>query len=296
MCGTYSITCPGVWLCTNGYMEATIKTLGYFFKTGAMEPKFPALCHDQFLMEGYFKSIKCISELEQVLAAESIEITLWQNGRRLAYYIGQLADVMHPPMPKISCFHNVNVQILMNTSQAFPGIIAPKLEISARAVIQDRKCSKDTCSMTGSSSHSVLIPNLQKSSAGKDTPHCNDEISKNLDHRRQQPVCHSKVYGSQVGKPTSGNTLLAASIGQTNDRCLSSKDSIFSRNESRLQSRRISSCSSSNTTNSYGISSESSLSKCSHSFSNPLDTEEHQRHCNICLSYKKAFDPLATTF
>ncbi|XP_055902719.1 uncharacterized protein LOC129938916 isoform X2 [Eupeodes corollae] len=290
MCGTYSITCPGVWLCTNGYMEATIKTLGYFFKTGAMEPRFPALCHDQFLMEGYFKSIKCISELEQVLAAESIEITLWQNGRRLAYFVGQLADVMHPPMPKLSCFHNVNVQILMNTSQAFPGIIAPKMEISARAVIQDRKCSKDTCSMAGSGNHSVLIPKLQRPVA-KNTPHCTDEVAKNLDHRRQQPVCHSKIYDSQVGKPASGN-ISAASIDKTNDRCLSSKDSIFSRNESSLhQSRRISSCSSS-TSNSFGIPSVSSLSKCSHSFSNPLDTEEHQKHCNICLSYRKAFNHL----
>lgn len=71
-------------------------------------------------MEGYFKSVNSLPELEKVLADESVEITLWQNGRRLAYFHGKLADVMHPPLPKFTCFHNVNVQILMKPSTSFP--------------------------------------------------------------------------------------------------------------------------------------------------------------------------------
>lgn len=117
------ITCPGVWVCSHGYLEATIKTLGYFFRTGAMEPRFPLLCHDQFTMEGYFKSVGSMEELEKVLAAEQVEITLWQNGRRLAHFLGKLSDVMQQPnLPKLSCMHNVNVQLLLKPSPSFPVI------------------------------------------------------------------------------------------------------------------------------------------------------------------------------
>ncbi|XP_037934903.1 uncharacterized protein LOC119669172 [Teleopsis dalmanni] len=127
----HAVTCPGVWLCTHGYIEVTIKTLGYYFRTGAMEPRFPLLCHDKFIMQGYFNTVNSMEDLERVLAAEETKFTLWQNGRRLAYYHGNLSDFMRPGIPRLICKHKIDVNLLTKTTKAFPGIISPKIEISA---------------------------------------------------------------------------------------------------------------------------------------------------------------------
>lgn len=71
-------------------------------------------------MDGYFKSVGSLSGLERVLAAEQMEITLWQNGRRMAFFLGKLEDVMHSDIPKLSCEHNINVQLLMKATPVFP--------------------------------------------------------------------------------------------------------------------------------------------------------------------------------
>ncbi|XP_043648264.1 uncharacterized protein LOC122616774 [Drosophila teissieri] len=148
----HALTCPGVWLCSHGYLEATIKTLGYYFRTGPMEPRFPMLCHDQFTMEGYFKSVGCLEDMHELLKAEQLEITVWQNGRRLAYFVGSLSDVMQPTFPRLSCAHSSNVQLLMKATPAFPGILAPKVELSAQLTTQDRK---KVCSCSSSREYSV---------------------------------------------------------------------------------------------------------------------------------------------
>lgn len=101
-------------------MEVSLKSLGYFFRTGALEPYFPLLCHDNFKMEGYFKNAANIAQLINNLTQETIEITLWQNGRRLAYYQGVIMDLLQYSEPKLQCPHVNTRQLLMKTTPAFP--------------------------------------------------------------------------------------------------------------------------------------------------------------------------------
>ncbi|XP_037719091.1 uncharacterized protein LOC119553052 isoform X1 [Drosophila subpulchrella] len=252
----HALTCPGVWLCSHGFLEATVKTLGYYFRTGAMEPRFPMLCHDQFTMEGYFKNVGCLEDMHQLLKAEQLEITVWQNGRRLAYFVGSLSDVMQPTVPRLSCAHSSNVQLLMKATPAFPGILAPKVELSAQLTTQDRRrgCS---CS------------SFREESAPPVNRHVESRCLEHLDQRRkQQTVCHGRK----------SNCCPSASYAGWRG---------ASPEEQTQQERRLSTCSS--TTQLSSLSQSSSLTQCSHlsSCSNPLD--DHHSSCDICQAYRRMF-------
>lgn len=262
----HAVTCPGVWLCSHGYLEVTIKTLGYYFRTGAMDPRFPLLCHDQFVMEGYFRGVESLEEMKDLLNTEQLEITLWQNGRRLAYYVGKLAQVMQPTLPRLSCAHTTNVQLLMKATPAFPGILAPKVELSAQLATEDRqqKCSQSleeksrrwekSCSSCQSQkakqTSKLLDPDAQRLEAGR---------------RKQQKVCHSK------SRTTCSCTTTSTPSAMTN------------------QERRLSNCSSLLSSNSQTLSQMSSiLSDCSHCRT-PRNADEHQQCCDICQAYRQMF-------
>ncbi|XP_034481583.1 uncharacterized protein LOC117787224 [Drosophila innubila] len=246
----HALTCPGVWLCSHGYLEATIKTLGYYFRTGAMEPRFPMLCHDQFTMEGYFRSVNSLEKMREMLNAEQLEITLWQNGRRLAYYIGRLSDVMQPSVPRLSCAHNDNVQLLMKATPAFPGILAPKVELSAELNGRDKQ-------------HNCCHVDLQRPLSNR---HVESRCLSRLEMpRKQQTVCHAKQSSCWPSSPSFS----------------------YSNSNSSQQQRRLSTCSSS--TQLSGESQHSSLTQCSHS-SALSGAAEHQSRCHICQAYSRLFD------
>ncbi|KAH8261608.1 hypothetical protein KR044_012288 [Drosophila immigrans] len=247
----HALTCPGVWLCSHGYLEATIKTLGYYFRTGAMEPRFPMLCHDQFTMEGYFKNVDSLEKMREMLNAEQLEITLWQNGRRLAYYIGRLSDVMQPPIPRLSCAHDHNVQLLMKGTPAFPGILAPKVELSAELQAQDKQ------------RHSCHI-DLQRPLSNR---HVESRCLSRLElPRKQQVVCHAKQSNCW---PSSASCSYSTSPG----------------------SRRLSTCSNSTqlSADSQAFSQHSSSTQCSHSMDTIGGAAEHQSSCHICQAYSRLF-------
>ncbi|EDV97586.1 spermatogenesis associated 6-like protein [Drosophila grimshawi] len=247
----HAVTCPGVWLCSHGYLEATLKTLGYYFRTGAMEPRFPMLCHDQFTMEGYFRRVDSMQQMRELLNAEQLEITLWQNGRRLAYYVGSLSDVMQPPIPRLSCAHSDNVQLLMKATSAFPGIIAPKVELSAVLSTKDKQ--RSCCQV-----------DLQRPLGNR---HVESRCLSRLERPRkqQQPVCHSK-----------------------RSNCWPNSSSCSYANSSEQLERRLSTCSSSTqlSTQSQTLSQHSHGTQCSLSGA----AAEHQSSCHICLAYRRLFE------
>ncbi|KAM8708084.1 hypothetical protein ACLKA7_015111 [Drosophila subpalustris] len=252
----HALTCPGVWLCSHGYLEATIKTLGYYFRTGAMEPRFPMLCHDNFTMEGYFRSVDSLERMREMLNNEQLEITLWQNGRRLAYYIGRLSDVMQPSVPRLSCAHNDNVQLLMKATPAFPGILAPKVELSAVLNTRDKQ-------------HNCCKVDLQRPVSNRHVEsHC---LSRLEMPRKQQTVCHAKQSNCWPSSP---------SFSYSNSNTSSSQ-----------QQRRLSTCSSSTqlSLESQAPSQHSSLTQCSPS-SAVSGAAEHQSRCHICQAYSRLFD------
>ncbi|XP_026848004.1 uncharacterized protein LOC113566471 [Drosophila persimilis] len=260
----HALTCPGVWLCSHGYLEVTIKTLGYYFRTGAMEPRFPMLCHDQFKMEGYFKSVGSLEEMHELLRAEQLQITIWQNGRRLAYFLGSLSDVMQPTVPRLSCAHSSNVQLLMKATPAFPGILAPKVELSAQMTTQDRQkgCS---CSSLNSRRRPKedWRPPVNR--------HVESRCTSRVEHpRKQQTVCHAKKSNCDHG-------------------ACSYSGSASPEQQQQQNRRRLSTCSSS--TQISSVSQSSSLTHGSHSFccnsSDPAD--DHESSCDICQAYRRIF-------
>ncbi|KAH8419529.1 hypothetical protein KR222_004604 [Zaprionus bogoriensis] len=248
----HALTCPGVWLCSHGYLEVTIKTLGYYFRTGAMEPRFPMLCHDQFTMEGYFRQVDSLEQMRQMLNAEQLEITLWQNGRRLAYYIGRLSDVMQAPVPRPSCEHSANVQLLMKATTAFPGILAPKAELSAELRAEDKQCGA-RCSKV----------DLQRPLSNR---HVESRCLSRLElPRKQQAVCHARQSNCCASSP-----------------CRSRSYSPIAQ-----QQRRLSCCSSSTqlSTQSQTSAGQDSCGTCCTSAIS--DALEHQRSCHICQAYSR---------
>ncbi|XP_073840585.1 spermatogenesis associated 6-like protein [Musca autumnalis] len=274
-----AVTCPGVWLCSHGYLEVTIKTLGYFFRTGAMEPYFPLLCHDIFKMEGYFKNTPSIASLISQMQTESLEITLWQSGRRLAYYQGSLMDLLQIAEPKLHCPHNNTKQLLMKTTTAFPGIIAPKVELTADFFVKDKifnvgnlneelksfthharkplsglaqKSMKHNCNIKAHCYQRPCIINAE--------PY--DELSVCNGPRKQKPVCHARDFPGKSTKPF---------------------EPIFKTNSRRVSV--VSNCSSNNTLTSAGIydlTQDQSLEMA------------HIQHghgdcCELCRQYKEVF-------
>lgn len=223
---SFQISCPGVWLCPSGYVEITLKTLGYFFKTGPMEPKFPLLAHESFAMEGFFKSVKTLEDLEKAIASELIEIAIWQTGRRLAYYKGSLGRILQSVASHTDCVHilrfgsciqkQIVVQLLMNPSRNFPvswkghhyiiiikcsepflnissnfltyfqGVLAPKIEISGRATV--RNPGQIYSGYHRDPSEIPLnLPPVEK----EEIPH-EERHSQIKSLKRQRPVCHAK--------------------------------------------------------------------------------------------------------
>lgn len=223
-----------------------------------MEPRFPMLCHDQFTMEGYFRSVNSLEMMREMLNAEQLEITLWQNGRRLAYYIGRLSDVMQPPVPRLSCAHNDNVQLLMKATPAFPGILAPKVELSAELNTRDKQ------------QHCCKV-DLQRPLSNR---HVESRCLSRLEMpRKQQTVCHAKQSNCWPSSPICSNSN-------------SNSNTTFSQ-----QHRRLSTCSNSTQLSgeSQTLSLRSSLTQCSHS-SDFSGAAEHQSRCHICQAYSRLFD------
>lgn len=215
-----------------------------------MEPRFPMLCHDHFTMEGYFKHVDSLEKMREMLNSEQLEITLWQNGRRLAYYIGRLSDVMQPPIPRLSCDHSANVQLLMKATTAFPGILAPKVELSADLRVKDKKRG-DCCKV-----------DLQRPLNNR---HTESRCMSSLDlPRKQQPVCHAKQSNCGAISPT---------FSYLQQRRLSTCSS-----STQLSSQ------------SQALSQDSCLTHCSHSYPSSIsDAIEHQSTCHICQAYRRLF-------
>ncbi|XP_068150083.1 spermatogenesis associated 6-like protein [Drosophila tropicalis] len=270
----HALTCPGVWLCSHGYLEATVKTLGYYFRTGAMEPRFPMLCHDQFTMEGYFKGVSSMEDMQELLRSERLEITLWQNGRRLAYFVGRLSDVMHPTFPRLTCEHSANVQLLMKATPAFPGILAPKVELSAQMSTQ-----KGTCPSCSPMRERIEI---ERPAANRHVQsQCFSQLE--LPARKQQTVCHAKRSNCSLGCSYSPLTATRKSCSNSQSEAITT-----------TSKRRLSTCSGSTQLSSLSEISSTSCSSspstnCTHASFSLWEADDHQSSCDICQAYRRMF-------
>lgn len=170
-----AVTCPGVWLCPYGRAELTFRTMGYYFKTNAVDARFPLLFHEKFHIEGFYHDgVESLGRLEMRLACERVDIALYQRGTRLAFFTGQLGTLLR-------CKENDHVpeihsQILMRPTQSFPGIIAPKIEIVTRVQVHE-----DTPGIPPKVYFVVFSGGIHR-------------VERPCDggQRRQMPVCHTR--------------------------------------------------------------------------------------------------------
>lgn len=101
-----------------------IRTLGYTFHTRSVQPRFPLIMHEIFTVEGYFKEVFTANDLRAKLISEPIELSLYQNGHRLAFFRESLASLLTHQ----HCKNVLDLELLMSTTKCFPGILSPKVE------------------------------------------------------------------------------------------------------------------------------------------------------------------------
>lgn len=75
-------------------------------------------------MEGYFKDVRTGNDLRLKLISEPIDISIYQNGHRLAFFRESLASLLTHQ----NCKSVLDLELLMSTTKCFPGILSPKVE------------------------------------------------------------------------------------------------------------------------------------------------------------------------
>nr|XP_031827118.1 spermatogenesis-associated protein 6 isoform X3 [Nomia melanderi] len=139
----HAITCPGVWLCPSGKVALRITSLGSTLESHRVSPIFPLLFHNEFHFEKTFTRLAALTELQQHFEREIVraELIQWLGPCNrvvvLATFETDLADLLYPVSRCKRLPPGVDVDLLMDPMKPFPGIIAPKIEISTRTVIEE---------------------------------------------------------------------------------------------------------------------------------------------------------------
>ncbi|KAK9732303.1 Spermatogenesis-assoc protein 6 [Popillia japonica] len=161
-----AVTCPGVYLCPNV----------------SAEPAFPVLCHEKFIFYKTFFEAQRLSELQRLLNREYlyVELIQWQNceiGNVLASFQTNLSELLYPST-KEGSVPGVDIDLLMEPARNFPGVIAPKVEVCTKTIIEDTICDTKKCTAY------VVNPKV--------IPSKGSQIRSNPIHQRK--VCHSTGY------------------------------------------------------------------------------------------------------
>ena len=133
----HAVTCPGVWFSRKGPVFLNICFLGYHVKTKPFPPTFPFLFGDKFVFEKTFPGCSTLQQLQSTLEGQQLYIELLQE-------TGPDPHHHHPvvlatfetsgleflfPYPQLRPTYNsgVDVDLLMEPTRDFPGIISPKV-------------------------------------------------------------------------------------------------------------------------------------------------------------------------
>ncbi|XP_017764434.1 PREDICTED: uncharacterized protein LOC108553883 [Eufriesea mexicana] len=186
----HAITCPGVWLCPNGKVALRISSLGSTLESHRVSPIFPLLFHNEFNFKKTFTRLAALTELQWNLEQQSLyaELIQWLNPCNqpilLATFETSLTDVLYPVTHCKRLLPGVDVDLLMDPSKYFPGIIAPKIEISTKTVIEEVKTIYDANFDRPYVINPKTVDSKRKSYAYKKRP------TKGI--IRQRKVCHSR--------------------------------------------------------------------------------------------------------
>lgn len=101
------------------------------------------LLHQRFVLKKTFTRVAALTELQESLDREFLyaELIQWMNptsrGIILATFETSLTDLLYPAPCFKGLLAGVDVDLLMDATRYFPGIIAPKIEISTKTVIEE---------------------------------------------------------------------------------------------------------------------------------------------------------------
>ncbi|XP_008557008.1 uncharacterized protein LOC103577912 [Microplitis demolitor] len=183
------INCPGVWLCPNGTVTLQINCLNSHIESQKVTPAFPLVISDKFLFKKIFTGIGTLTELECCLENEYFYAELVQcpsaDGRKviLATFETNLVDLLYPAPCYRGLVSGVDVDLLMEPTKYFPGILAPKIEVSTRTVIEEMElCQVDVAR------NRIINPKLINSK-GRPCIHRKPPTEGII---RQKKVCHTQ--------------------------------------------------------------------------------------------------------
>ncbi|XP_054275618.1 uncharacterized protein LOC128994837 isoform X1 [Macrosteles quadrilineatus] len=199
----HAVTCPGVWLCPKGDAMLQISMLGASAHTKRVEPNFPLLFHERFHFRKTLTGVTSLAELQSELSKRVVHLRLvqWQvHGCRcvlLASFRSPLADLLYPQPASRGLLAGVDVDLLMETTACFPGIIAPKVEVSTKVVIEEM------VNYPVHAQESAAIVNHKTLSSKRTTQRQVDKVETKTKPRacstlcggpriRQKPVCHAR--------------------------------------------------------------------------------------------------------
>lgn len=188
----HAVTCPGVWLCPNGKVALRIDTLDSRAESHPVRPIFPLLFHEQFTFDKIFARRISLTELQSALEREFLyaELIQWASptashrGIVLATFETNLADLLYPTPCFKGLLAGVDIDLLMEPSKCFPGIIAPKIEVSTKTIVEEILGFYDT----SMSKCYVIDPKMISS---KQTT-CGRRKRSIQGITRQRRVCHAK--------------------------------------------------------------------------------------------------------
>ncbi|XP_045474819.1 uncharacterized protein LOC123680784 [Harmonia axyridis] len=195
-----AVTCPGVWLCSNGQVSLQVYMLDSCVQTSSFRPSFPMLFHEQFIFTKTLPTKYHLEDLSKQLSREWLyaELIQWENcesGNVLAYFQIPLTEFLYPNVgggvPSGS-----EVDLLMEATPAFPGAIAPKLEVSTKTTIEETLCS---CIQQKPNIGTIVNPKTILSCTGRPRGHrsvCHSTFNKAHRNRKCRPTCimKCKVY------------------------------------------------------------------------------------------------------
>ncbi|CAL1681339.1 unnamed protein product [Lasius platythorax] len=187
----HAVTCPGVWLCPSGKVALRIDALDFCAESRRINPIFPLLFHDRFTFSKIFARTASLAELQRTLEREFLyaELIQWttpahRRGITLATFEINLADLLYPAPCFKGLLAGVDVDLLMEPTKCFPGIIAPKIEVSTKTIVEEVSGSCDT----SMSKCYVVDPKMINS---KQTT-CGERRRPVKGIIRQRRVCHTK--------------------------------------------------------------------------------------------------------
>ncbi|KAG7214173.1 hypothetical protein KM043_001521 [Ampulex compressa] len=197
----HAVTCPGVWLCSSGNVAIRVKALGSTLESRRVPPVFPLLLHQRCTFEKVFAGKVSLADLQGCLEKEYLyaELIQWLGplGRRivLASFETNLVDLLYPSSSFKGLPVGLDVDLLMEPGKHFPGIIAPKIEISTRTIIEEVASSAQTY---------IVDPKMLSSQ--KHPQGCRSAGAL----IRQRGVCHGRERGKDGRRTCRGNSSLVA--------------------------------------------------------------------------------------